>query len=101
MRTLKYLMAGVLTVALFTICSPAEAGDHHGHGDGSLYGGASDKWHDWNDHDDSKQGSGSSSGSSNSGSTNLPVNDYVWAITIFGAALGAKLITDKVKFVKD
>ena len=97
MKILKHLLAGVLTVALFTIYSPVKAGTKHG--DGSLYGGASDKWHNWND--DDKKGAGSGSGSGSSGSTNLPINDYVWALGIFAAALGAKIVTDKIKFVKD
>ncbi|MES2110677.1 MAG: hypothetical protein V4577_18100 [Bacteroidota bacterium] len=100
MRTLKHLLAGVLTVVLFTIYSPVKAGDRHDkHDDGSLYGGASDKWHDWND--DDKKGAGSGSGSSGGSSTNLPINDYVWALGIFAAALGVKIVTDKIKFVKD
>lgn len=97
MKTLKHLFVAVLTTALFTVHSPAKAGEH---GDGSLYGGARDKWHDWHK-DDGKQGNGSGSGSSGSGSTNLPVNDYVWALAIFGAAIGAKFITDKIKFAKN
>jgi hypothetical protein len=99
MKTLKHLFIGVLTVALFTAYSPVKAGDHRGHGDGSLYGGASDKWNDWKK-DNGKQGSGSGSGSSNSGSTNLPINDYAWALAIFGTAIGIKFVTDKIKFAK-
>ena len=99
MKTLKLVFIVVLTTALFIVCQRVKATDHHGHGDGSLYSGASDKWHGWND--DDKQATGSNSGSGNSGSTNLPVNDYVWALVIFGAALGAKVITDKIKFAKN
>lgn len=99
MRKLKQLFIGVLTAVLFTVCQPVKAGGHHGHSGGGLYDGASDKWHDWNDGD--KQGTGGGSGNSNSGSTNLPVNDYVWALVIFGAALGARVITDKIKFSKN
>jgi len=100
MKTLKHLFVGVLTVALFTTYTPVKAGDHHGHGDGSLYGGASDKWQDWNN-DDSKKGNNGSSGNGSSGGTNLPINDYAWALAIFGTAIGAKFITDKVKFSKN
>jgi len=97
MKTFKHLFVGILTVALFTVYSPAKAG---GHGDGSLYGGARDKWNDWNK-GDGKQGSGGNSGSSGSGSTNLPINDYAWALAIFGTAIGVKFITDKIKFAKN
>jgi hypothetical protein len=99
MKTLKHLFVGVLTVAFFAANSPVKAGDHRGHGDGSLYGGASDKWHNYND--DDKKSTGSGSGSSSSGSTNLPINDYAWALAIFGTAIGIKFVTDKIKFAKN
>ena len=99
MKRLKRLTFGILTAALFLTYSPVRADEHRDkHDDGSLYGGASDKWHNWND-DDNKQDKGGS-GSGNSGSTNLPANDNVWLLVIFGAAIGAKAITDKVKFSK-
>ena len=97
MKILKHLLAGVLTIALFTTYSPAKAG---GHGDGSLYGGARNKWHDRNK-DDGKQSNGKSSGNSGSGSTNHPVNDYAWALAIFSTAIGVKFITDKTNFAKN
>ena len=100
MKTLKHLIACALTATLLAAHSPVKAGDHRGHGDGSLYSGASDKWHNYNDDNSKKGTAGNGSGSVSPGSPNLPINDYAWALAIFGTAIGVKFITDRIKFAK-
>lgn len=79
--------------------SPAKADGHNGHHDnGSLYDGAKDKWHDYNK-DDNKNKNGSSA-STDDEATSLPVSNNISFLIIVAAAIGCKIITDKIKSAK-
>src|ERR1700748_1971301 len=96
MKRSKMLMIGTLTVLSFAAYSPAKASDPHNHGD-DLYSGASDKWHDWNDDDKNNRSQAGKGTSGTPSAPALPVNNYVWFLTFAGAAIGYKVIIDKVK----
>ncbi len=80
MKRFKQLFFACLTVGLFTFQSPAKADGHNGPADDSK---TTDK-----------------TTSNNDTSTSTPVNNNIAFLIVVGVAIGGKIISDKIKSVR-